>query len=100
LAGCLLPIASAHAQGAGEAQSIQVDPANPFGAIDTNLWYQAQYLSGYQADAERWRWVRSLSDDQKVEIRARCDRISSDPGRFSEDATLICISVYQVLNRQ
>jgi hypothetical protein len=79
---------------------VDVDPAKPFGNIDTNLWYQAQYLSGYQADAERWRWVGSLGDAEKAEIRARCDVISADKSRFTDDAIQICVSVDQVLNRQ
>jgi hypothetical protein len=79
---------------------IDVDPANPFGKIDTNQWYLAQYLSGRQADAERWRWVRSLTDSEKTEIRARCDQITDAPERYGDDARLICLSVYQVLNQK
>lgn len=81
------------------AAVLEIDPARPFGEIDTNLWYLAEYLSGSQKDAARWRWVGSLSEADRSEMRARCDRITTDPARFDRDTELICATVYQVLNR-
>lgn len=93
------PPASGQGAASQPSAALEIDPARPFGEIDTNLWYLAEYLSGSQMDGARWQWVGSLTEAERSEMRVRCEQITSGPARFDRDAVLICTTVYQVLNR-
>ncbi len=80
------------------AEDLRVDPAQPFGAIDLNVWYLAEYLSGSQKDDARLLFMRRLPDEQMAELAARCDVLKPLFANYEDNVRLVCESAWSVIN--
>ncbi len=79
--------------------AIRIDPERPFGTIDFNEWRLAEYLSGSQKDAARVLFIQDLTDDQKADLRKRCEAIMAEPARFGPEVLEVCNLGMGVLNQ-
>ncbi len=88
----------AFAAAAPARAEVILDPANPFGTIDLNVWYLAEYLSGSQKDDARLLFMRSLPPEQMDELAARCAALKPAFGGYEESVRLVCESAWSVIN--
>jgi hypothetical protein len=81
-AGPDAPAAGAAGDAANPFTVANIDPAAPFGTIDTNS-------AGADAEAVK-AWAATLSDDLRLELTQRCEVIAGSGAAFSPEAASFC----------
>lgn len=79
------------------ADAIVIDPDNPFGAINLNQWYLAEYLSGSQRETAQQTFMLNLPPAELAELGARCDLLQPDFNRYETNVRLVCESAWGVI---